>query len=101
MARRKTKDTIKPKKILYDVAPDKCFWVHNGPIIKNLRELPDALKNMSDEIFKHHVNKQKNDFSTWIRDVVGDRELAASLKRIRSRTGVIKKVKERLKQVKK
>ena len=47
--------------ILKDVKPENCFWINNGPIIRNLQEVTNTLAYMSEETFKHHVNDQKND----------------------------------------
>lgn len=66
-------------------APNELrFWVSDGKIVKNLRELADALRKMSKETFKYHVTKEKNDFSTWVAEVIGDRELAEKMKKARS-----------------
>ena len=67
------------RRYLCDVAPEQCFWVNNGPILKNVEELANTLPGISDDIFQHHVNSEKNDFSNWIRDVVGDQKLANDL----------------------
>ena len=53
----------KQNKLNENVADDKVFWVHDGPVLKNVRELYDYLPNMSDDIFRHHVNEERNDFS--------------------------------------
>ena len=52
-----TKDEA--RRYLNDVAPEQCFWVNNGPILKNIEELADALPEMSNDIFYHHVNNEK------------------------------------------
>ena len=73
------------KRRLADVPDDKRFWCHDGKIIKNLRELGKALNDMSDETFHYHLGEGRNDFSKWIRDVVGDDKLAEDLSKARSR----------------
>jgi hypothetical protein len=48
--------------VLADAPPDKCFWVNCGPILKNLRELREALAgSISDEQFAYHVARDRND----------------------------------------
>lgn len=79
-----------------DVQPEQCFWVHDGQVLKNLAELPAALRQMSPETFSHHVNNEKNDFANWIHDVIGDRELAEDIRRHNSRVEIIKAVQSRL-----
>ena len=89
------------RKYLCDVVPEQCFWVNNGPIVKNLDELANVLPVLNDEIFEHHVNKEKNDFSNWINDVIGDKKLANDLLSSRSKESALKKIKDRLTSLKK
>lgn len=87
------------ERILADASPEQCFWVNNGPIIKNLSEMANALACMKDEIFSHHVNKEKNDFGNWVRDVLKDEELANNITSVRSKEKILKKVQSRLKKL--
>ena len=64
---------------LVDADGDKRFFCQDGSISKNLTELVDCLNNMTEEVFHHHVSSEKNDFSNWIRDVLGDATLAIKL----------------------
>ena len=96
IARRRNPKTT----YLKDTSADKCFWVSNGWIIRNVLELPTALKNMSDDTFNYHVNKERNDFGKWVKEVIGDKTLAATLGRVRSRKGAIRAVNKRIKQLK-
>jgi len=89
------------RRYLCDTSPEQCFWVNNGPILKNLEELANALPDMSNEIFHHHVNKEKNDFSSWVRDIIGDNKLANELQGSRSKDSALKKVRNRLNSLKK
>ena len=93
-----TKDEA--KKYLCNAAPEQCFWVNNGPILKNLDELANALPELSDEVFHHHVNNEKNDFSNWIKNVIGDQKLANELLISKSRESAIKKLRNRLNSLK-
>ena len=68
------------KSCLSDVAADKVFWCHDGRVMKNLDELGAALREMSEETFQYHVTVDRNDFSKWVEDVIGDYELSAELK---------------------
>jgi len=70
---------------LGDVPDGKHFWCHDGKLIKNLGELEKALNDMSDETFHYHLSEGRNDFSNWIRDVVGDNKLANDLSKAKSR----------------
>lgn len=66
-------------KILADVVDGRLFFCSDGCIDRNLAELSTCLAHMSQNVFNHHVNDTKNDFSTWIRDVLGDTTLADEL----------------------
>lgn len=81
---------------LDEITGNLRFWVHNGPIVSNLKQLPDILNKMSEENFRHHVNNEKNDFSNWVRDVLGDAKLADEIKPIRNKIEMIKKIKARI-----
>jgi len=94
-----TKDEA--RKYMGDAPPEQCFWVNNGPILKNIGELANALPEMNDESFRHHVNKEKNDFSSWIEDTIGDQKLANDLLSSKSRDSVLKKIRSRLNSLKK
>ena len=87
------------ERILADASPEQCFWVNNGPIIRNLSEMADALGSIKDEIFSYHVNKEKNDFGNWVREVLKDEELANDIARIKSKERILKKVQSRLKKL--
>jgi hypothetical protein len=84
------------KRALSNVAPEKSFWVNNGPVLRNIEELSKAIAGMPKETFKHHVNTEKNDFAAWIREVVGDDTLANALKKVKTKQTAIKKLKQRL-----
>ncbi len=81
---------------LGDVPDDKRFWCQDGKVIKNLKDLEEALNNMSDETFHHHSGEGRNDFSNWTRDVVGDDKLARDLSKAKSRIQASKAVAERV-----
>ena len=94
-----TKDEA--RRYLCDVAPEQCFWINNGPVLKSLKELAEALPQLSNETFQHHVNKEKNDFNKWINDVIGDMQLANDLLSSRNKDSFLKKVSNRLNALKK
>ena len=73
------------KRRLADVPDEKQFWRHDGRNIKSLRELAKSLDDMSDETFRHHSGQERNDFSKWVREVVGDEKLANDLSKAKSR----------------
>ena len=58
------------------------------------------LPELSDDIFHHHVNSDKNDFSNWIKDVIGDQKLANDLLSSKSKDSALKKIRNRLNSLK-
>ena len=89
------------KKILGNVPPEQCFWINNGPIVKSVKQLTSAVKKMKDSTFMHHVNKDKNDFSAWIKHVVGDTALANSISKLKTKKAIVEQLNKRLKTLKK
>jgi hypothetical protein len=83
------------KSCLSDVAADKVFWCHDGRVMKNLGELSVALREMSEDTFRYHVTADRNDFSKWVEDVIGDHELSAVLKNSSTRSQAGKLVADR------
>jgi hypothetical protein len=75
-----------------DAPPEKSFWVNFGPVVKNLRELRDALATMSDMQFAHHVGAGRNDFARWVAEVLEDAECATALRRTRKRQSAVRAV---------
>ena len=79
------------KKKFVSILPERCFWVNSGPIVSDLKELRQALKSdITDEQFKHHVSKEKNDFATWTRDTLKDKSCSVALKKTRTKKGTIR-----------
>jgi hypothetical protein len=73
------------KRRLGDVPDDKRFWCQDGRSIKNLRELGEALVDISDDTYHYHSGGGRNDFSKWTSEVVGDEKLANDLGKAKSR----------------
>ena len=89
------------KKELIASLPHNCFWVNNGPILSDLKELYSALRGeITDEQFSHHVNSEKNDFADWIRDTLHDEKCANAVKKVKKKDTVASKVKTCLKEYK-
>jgi len=66
-------------RLLGNVPEQFTFRCNDGTVLWNPRDLSDAVGNMPDEVFSSHVNRQKNDFANWVRDVIGDHALARDL----------------------
>lgn len=91
-ANKKTKTAL----LLENVPAEKVFWCHDGRVFSNLLELEKALRDMSKETYEFHVNKEKNDFSNWINDVIGDSSLAKALRKIKNPKTAAEKIKARI-----
>jgi hypothetical protein len=78
------------KKLKKGIQPSQYFYLSNGVVLRNLRELSDALKEMDEELFDKHVSDKKNDFADWVKHVFSHDELAASLQKCHSRKEMIK-----------
>ena len=78
-------EVIIRKKVLGEAPEEHHFVVADGKKLKNIIELADALETMSEEIFRHHVNEAKNDFSAWVKDVFYDHSLAEDISRAKNR----------------
>jgi hypothetical protein len=76
------REELQMKGMLTDVPESQFFILHDGQVIRNLSQLKAAFEQMSEETFRYHVSKGNNDFANWVRDTIGDRELAADLARI-------------------
>jgi alpha-amylase len=81
---------------LADVPADKAFWCCDNHVLRNLDELAAALQGMSDQTYGYHVNGEKNDFTKWVRDVIGDATLAKNLDKTADRASAAHAVTARL-----
>jgi len=81
---------------LADVPQEKRFWCSDERVLKNLPELLTALKEMSDETFRHHSSEARSDFGNWVRDVIGDDKLSRDLQKSKSRAQAVKAVADRV-----
>ena len=93
---KKTKEKLD----LINAKNESCFWINNGPVLKNLKDLKESLPIMSKETFNYHVNKEKNDFAAWIKEVLKDSALANKLAKTKTLKFTIKAIEDRLKKYK-
>lgn len=73
------------EKITSKVPAEYVFWCHDGNVFADLNELARGLRDMSDETFAYHSNSEKHDFGNWVRDIIGDGQLADELANASSR----------------
>ncbi|MFO8016319.1 MAG: hypothetical protein R6U32_04390 [Candidatus Woesearchaeota archaeon] len=70
------------KKLFYweNTVPEQfSFHAHDGRTLRTLKDLAEALDDMSDGTFAHHANREKNDFSSWIKDIMNYHDLAHNM----------------------
>jgi hypothetical protein len=85
--------------LLSDVRYDEQFRLSSGTVLKNLEELSNALKTMDSEVFEHHVNEFRNDFSNWIKASVGDSVLADRVLEVKKQDHMQRLVAQRIKEL--
>ena len=68
---------------------NKWFYFAAGRSAKDLPELVEALRKISNEEFVFHVNAGKNDFANWVEGVFGHEDLASDLRRVLERKDTI------------
>jgi len=83
IVKAKKVSVAKPKlakpKILSDAPQEHYFFLCNGQVIKNVKELADIMENIDDGVFNYHVTADKNDFANWIKDIFENVGLANEL----------------------
>ena len=78
--------TSRIKNPLKKKIPEKHFFVLvTGEKLRNIKELADALEYIDHNHFVYHVNKTRNDFSSWIKDIFQEIELAEEIKKAKNR----------------
>lgn len=88
------------KKILKVVPSSKSFWLCTNEYLRSLNTLAEALERVSDDVFRYHVDKYKNDFATWVKDSIDDKDLAREISRIKTRYTLIRKIRENVDEAK-
>jgi len=81
MKKVKAKKTAK-KITTRRVKPEQYFYACNGCVIKNIKELAKEIRNMDENVFRHHVNQEKNDFANWVKEVIGNKKIAEEIGKI-------------------
>jgi len=84
------------ERLLAKVPEEHVFRCCDGRVLRDMKELGEALTSMTDETFAYHSNEEKKDFSNWVRDVMGDEKLARDLAKSLSRTQAAKRAAERV-----
>ena len=70
---------------MIEIQPEQFFWIYDGIALRDLRDLHEALREMSQEQFDFHTNREGNDFAKWIEGVFGEVQLARKIEKARTR----------------
>ncbi|MBI2580208.1 hypothetical protein HYV85_00170 [Candidatus Woesearchaeota archaeon] len=84
------------KSILAKVPFQISFWLCTNENLRSLSALSAALQKADDEVFRYHVNRDKNDFEVWIREVIKDKDLAREIARVKTKETLVRKITERV-----
>jgi hypothetical protein len=85
---------------LRDIEPRwKAFWFHMHLMAKNLTEFAVGMGDLTEEVYRYHCSGQKNDFVSWIQEVVGDSELARRLHSVDGKEEAARVVQARVKEL--
>lgn len=87
------------KDILSRVPFQVSFWLCTNENLRGLSDVSEALQKATDDVFRYHVNRDKNDFEVWIRDVIKDKDLAREIARVKTRETLIRKISERVEEL--
>lgn len=98
---KKRVSSAEARRILSKVPMQVNFWLCTNEQLRSLDELSISLKKANDEVFRYHVNRDKNDFEAWIRETIKDKELAREISRIKTRYTLIRKLDERVLELRK
>jgi len=94
------KSSKKVENIFIAASEEQCFWVNDGPILKDLPDLHQALKTISKEQFVYHASGKSNDFALWVEYVLLDKKCAKDLKSAKTQKEAMKKVGDTIKKYK-
>ena len=84
--------------ITQTISPKSYFRLSNGQIVKNLKELPDAIQGIDENDFRIHVTDTKNDFATWIYKVYRLNDLSTMLGSVKSKEETVRIIKAYIQQ---
>jgi hypothetical protein len=68
---------------------DEMFHIYKGPSVSTVGELADALNTAPNEVFRHHIRHNSNDFANWVRNVFNDDAAAAVIESARNPSEVV------------
>jgi DNA polymerase III delta subunit len=73
------------KKVLGKAPEEYHFVLADSRKLDSILSLVNSLEDMSEDVFRHHVNEAKNDFANWIKDVFKEENLAKDIKEVNNK----------------
>ena len=87
------------KNFLDEVSPQHYFVMKNGFLVRSLPELYSVVSQIDNDVFHHHLNSEKNDFASWIDNVIGDDFLKNKLLEIDTKDQFLRILNSRIHQL--
>jgi hypothetical protein len=81
-----------------EVSKGNFLELTNGVFVTSVPELLEALKEMDNETFLHHVSRNHNDFAEWIFENYGDEDVTLKVLDLMKREKLIKYLNKILKR---
>ena len=97
---QKGKRKVQRPFLLRRVEEDEAFWLCSNVTVQSLEEMAYELMRVEETVFRYHIQRNRNDFEEWIRDCIGDRELARDIARVKTRETLAKKIEIRVEELK-
>ena len=93
---KRSVESSEAKRVLGRTSLEESFWLCTNENLRSLAALSKALEDIDDNVFRYHVNRDKNDFEAWIRDIIKDKELAREISRVKTKETLVRKISERV-----
>ena len=78
------------------VKEEHYFITKDGREVKSLFELSQALEDMPEDVFNHHVSDEGNDFSNWVQHVMKNKSLADSIAAVKDKKSIQEVIRAKL-----
>ncbi len=69
---------------------EKHFYLHEGGTLASLEDLFTELQTMERHVWEHHTGQGRNDFATWVKEVMQDRFLARNIELCKSKDDLLR-----------
>lgn len=87
---------VRDAKVPLEVPLERAFWVNNGPVVRSLKELYNAITSMSQQQYDFHTLRSGNDFARWVHDILLDPECADRIEAAKNQKDALKAISKSL-----